>query len=407
MTARRILYVQYTNPAGYPPLEHSSRILADRGWQVMFLGTGAHGANTLELPAHANIEVRRWKFQHPGFRQKLHYLAFNFWVLITALRWKPKWIYASDILACPIALVLKRIGFRVLYHEHDSPNPEVPPSPSFGAAGRGRRSDVSGLSSVVRGRWSAFQWFLLWTRKKLARCADLCVLPNKRRVEFFKQQTATSRPVICVWNCPSRDEAIVQPEKTADELILFYHGSIVPDRLPVSVIYALANLPSSVRLRIAGYETVGHPGYVRELEEFADSRELGSRFEYLGSLSSRQALLRETGKAHVGLALMPIKAMDLNLQAMTGASNKPFEYMACGLALLVSDLPDWSEMFVDPGFARACDPRRPENITEAVRWFVENPVKTRNMGERGRKQVLDEWNYETQFEAVSRALESM
>ena len=26
--ARRMLYVQYTNPAGYPPLEHSSRILA-------------------------------------------------------------------------------------------------------------------------------------------------------------------------------------------------------------------------------------------------------------------------------------------------------------------------------------------------------------------------------------------
>jgi len=25
---KRILYIQYTNPAGYPPLEHSSRILA-------------------------------------------------------------------------------------------------------------------------------------------------------------------------------------------------------------------------------------------------------------------------------------------------------------------------------------------------------------------------------------------
>jgi glycosyltransferase involved in cell wall biosynthesis len=250
--------------------------------------------------------------------------------------------------------------------------------------------------------------FLLWSRKKLARCADLCVLPNEKRVEKFKEQTATSRPVICVWNCPSRDEAIVQPEKSVDELILFYHGSIVPDRLPVSVIYALANLPSSVRLRIAGYETVGHSGYVRELEEFANSRELGPRFEYLGSLSSRQALLQETRKAHVGLTLMPIKAMDLNLQAMTGASNKPFEYMACGLALLVSDLPDWSEMFVDfPGFARACDPQDPESIASALRWFIENPVKTRNMGERGRKQVLDEWNYETQFESVSRALESV
>jgi glycosyltransferase involved in cell wall biosynthesis len=368
----RILYVQYTNPAGYPPLEHSSEILADRGWQVLFLGTGAHGANALELPAHPNITVHRWKFQQPGLWQKLHFLAFNNWALITALRWKPKWIYASDVLACPSALILKKFGFRVLYHEHDSPE---------GAAS------------------SFFQRFLLWCRKKLARCADLCVLPNEKRIEVFKKQTGTSRPVICVWNCPAGEEAELEPKKPADELILFYHGSIVPDRLPVSVIYALANLPSSIRLRIAGYETVGHPGYVRELKEFADSRKLGSQFEYLGSLS-REALLSETRKAHIGLALMPIKAMDLNLQTMTGASNKPFEYMACGLALLVSDLPDWSGMFIDPGFARACDPQDPKSIASVLRWFLENPVETRNMGERGRHQVLVDWNYETQFKPV-------
>ena len=45
--ARRILYVQFTNPAAYPPLEHSARILADAGWDVMFLGTGALGADRL------------------------------------------------------------------------------------------------------------------------------------------------------------------------------------------------------------------------------------------------------------------------------------------------------------------------------------------------------------------------
>jgi MFS family permease len=33
----RVLYIQYTNPAGYPPLQHSSRILASAGWQVLFL----------------------------------------------------------------------------------------------------------------------------------------------------------------------------------------------------------------------------------------------------------------------------------------------------------------------------------------------------------------------------------
>jgi hypothetical protein len=31
---KRVLYLQYTNPAGYPPLEHSSGILADSGWDA-------------------------------------------------------------------------------------------------------------------------------------------------------------------------------------------------------------------------------------------------------------------------------------------------------------------------------------------------------------------------------------
>src|SRR5437660_10767591 len=84
----RIMYVQYTNPAGYPPLEHSSRILADRGCQVLFLGTYAHGAEALEFARHPNITVRRWKCQQPGLSQKLPVLGFSHWVLGNALRRK-------------------------------------------------------------------------------------------------------------------------------------------------------------------------------------------------------------------------------------------------------------------------------------------------------------------------------
>src|ERR1700691_6128491 len=118
---RRVLYIQYTNPAGYPPLEHSSRILADAGWQVLFLGTGALGAAALRFPPHPNICVRDLNFCPAGWRQKLHYLLFCLWVLGWAMIWRPRWIYASDHLICPVALALTALpGPRVLYHEHDS-----------------------------------------------------------------------------------------------------------------------------------------------------------------------------------------------------------------------------------------------------------------------------------------------
>ena len=102
---------------------------------------------------------------------------------------------------------------------------------------------------------------------------------------------------------------------------------------------------------------------------------------------------------------MPKATDDINQQAMTGASNKPFDYLACGLALLVSDLPDWQAMYVEPGYGLACDPDNVESVTQAVRWFLEHSIETRRMGELGRNRILQAWNYERQFEPVLQLLQ--
>ncbi|MGA9995595.1 MAG: glycosyltransferase, partial [Pyrinomonadaceae bacterium] len=85
---------------------------------------------------------------------------------------------------------------------------------------------------------------------------------------------------------------------------------------------------------------------------------------------------------------------------MTGASNKPFDYLACGLPLLVSDLPDWRNFFVEPGYALACDMENPQSIADAVRWYLDHPEEMRRMGEGGRQRIISEWNYEKQFSPI-------
>ena len=57
--SRRVMYVQYTNPAAYPPLEHSSRIAAGQGWDVLFVGAEVLGAAALRFTPHERIGVRR------------------------------------------------------------------------------------------------------------------------------------------------------------------------------------------------------------------------------------------------------------------------------------------------------------------------------------------------------------
>jgi glycosyltransferase involved in cell wall biosynthesis len=141
---------------------------------------------------------------------------------------------------------------------------------------------------------------------------------------------------------------------------------------------------------------------MQQLQERACQLGLSERVDFLGTMATRSNLFEWCRGCHVGLALMPKESGDVNEQTMTGASNKPFDYLACGLALLVSDLPDWRAMYVEPGYGLACDSDDPKGIATALRWFLEHPAETQTMGERGRQRIVSEWNYETQFAPVLR-----
>ncbi|HUJ10288.1 MAG TPA: glycosyltransferase [Verrucomicrobiae bacterium] len=374
----RISYIQYTNPAAYPPLEHSSRILADAGWRVLFLGVEMENIGSLQFPRHSNIAIRQLPLCRPGWRQKLHYTRYVFWAMLHSLFWRSSWIYASDKFACPPGLLLSYMpGIRVIYHEHDSPSP-------------------------VNGRpdeRSCFMRIILWTRRQLARRAAFCILPNEKRAERFRQDIGDGAQVKCVWNCPRKTEVQEpHPHYERKDLWIVYHGSLVPARLPASVIEALS-LAQRVRLRIIGYETPGHQGYTGRLRKLAEELGVVNRVEFIGAVP-RSNSLDHCHTGDVGLAFMPRHSDDFNEQSMTGASNKPFDYLACGLALLVSDLPEWRALYVDNGYAMAVDPDDAKAIAAALDWLQKHPSEMRAMGERGRQRILAEWNYETQFARI-------
>lgn len=383
---RRILYVQFTDPAAYPPLEHSSTLLADRGWEVLLLGITARGELPLRLPNHSSLRVKKMRFIEGGLRQKAQYILFFFMTLYWTWWWRPEWIYASDPLACPVVWWVQRfIGVRVVYHEHDSPNPDQ------------------------RSTWFMRQIFAY--RAKLALEADLCVLPQQERLQRFLKTTGRIQPAYCVWNCPRADEmADVNPDQhdrhaaQDRKLILYYHGNIGSARLPRELVLAASRFKGAVRIQLVGYETLANVGYTAELTHLAAKHGASEMIEPLGT-RPRQSLLRLAAKAHVGLSLMPKRSEDINLKHMVGASNKTFEYMACGLPLLVTNLPDWVQTFVKPGYARACDPDDPDSIEAELRWYMEHPDERREMGRRGQKKVRLTWNYESVFSDVLAEIE--
>jgi len=372
----RVFYVQYMNPAAYPPLEHSAHLLADGGADVRMMGTAIlDGA--LAFKPHPRIRVELRPFQGSGWRQKLHYVAFLSRAAREALRWQPTWIYASEPLACPIALVARALsGARVIYHEHDSPDPS---------------SVGSRFERVVRA-----------CRRRLARQATVCIVPNRERADVFVRTTG-AREALTIWNCPMPEDAATPAPAARSCLRAVYHGSIVPARLPMTVIDAIAAL-TGVTLQIAGYETAGHSGYVQALLDLARARGCADRVTYAGTVPRREDLLRLCAAGDVGLALLPASSDDFNERTMAGASNKPFDYLACGLPVIVADRPEWVDMFVRGGYGLACRAESADSIAEALAWCLAHPAERRAMGERGRLKILNEWNYERLFAPVRRAI---
>jgi glycosyltransferase involved in cell wall biosynthesis len=379
--SKRILYLQYSNPAAYPPLMHSSALLmhssallAEAGWNVLMLGIGVPSVDRLEMPKHKRIRYQAIGGPSGGGFGALKYARFVARSVAAARRFKPDWCYASDTLSAPaINAIRAAIQTRVLYHEHDTPAAPV----------------------------SMFQQFAMRAREALTRGAEVVVAPAQARLASIPPGNGQR---FVVWNCPRRSEAGAPRVPATGKFRIGYHGSLSRDRLTPQFVDALALLPNDVELHFIGYETAGHHNYIRELRQRAEQLCVSERVRYHGTVPQRADLLERLRAFDLGISTVVAGASDPNLETLAGASNKAFEYLASGAPLLVSRHVQWQEMYEQPGLALACDPTDAASIAQAIRQYLAMPDRGHAMGEAGRRRILDEWNYETQFAPVMAAL---
>lgn len=376
--ARRVLFVQGADPAFYPPIMHAAAAMADAGWRVTILSTPQAKAG-LMMPAHLGIDEIRTKARPSYLVSGGAYLTYNLEAIRTALRLRPHVVYASDPLGAGPGLIAAWLaGARLVYHEHDSPNENSP------------------SRALIR-----------WARYLCFRTAELVIFPNAERGKIVTASIGCDpKKLRIAWNVPSRQHLPAVRSKLQAPIAIYYHGSITPERLPPSVPEAIARFGGAAVLRIAGYEAPTGRGYVSQLQERWGVVEKGGLIDWIGSLPHHHQLLAEAGKAHIGLALMPMNSVDINMAHMEGASNKAFDYMAAEMALVVSDLPEWRKMFVEPGHAIACDPSSADSVEAALRWLIDHPDERSRMARLSREKIEQTWNYETVFGPILTEIES-
>lgn len=368
---RTALFIQATEPGAYPPLINAAHIMADAGWHVTFLAAPVVGKRLSVTPA-PGINVIDVAERPTHVMSKQSYLDYCRKAIALARQLRPNVVYASDPTgALPGLLAVKCSGARLVYHEHDSPSAE------------------SDLHPVVR-----------WSRRWAAKAAEIVIFPNAERARIARGSIGFNASKLqIVWNVPRLAELPDTPNKPDAPLILWYHGSINPERLPETILEAISKFNGSVRLDVAGYEAPGAKGYIQRLINKWNSKEL-ILINFLGEIQYHHDLLKLAAKSHIGLAFMPMQTNDINMKHMVGASNKPFDYMAAGLVLMVSKLSDWQKLYSDQGFGVACDPLSVPMINQQLEWFINNKDKIELISRANKEMIAMNWNYNNLFEAA-------
>jgi glycosyltransferase involved in cell wall biosynthesis len=376
MKSRNALFIQVTEPGAYPPLMNAAYLLSEAGWAPTFLSAPINGSDIC-LPPIPNMRVTSLPRRPNYIVNKSTYASYCIEAFKVARALKPDIVYCSDpIGALPGLIAARTSGARLFYHEHDSPNTHSDLNPLIG-----------------------------FSRKLASRLAEVVVFPNHERGTWAcKEMGLAPSKLEVVWNVPRRAEVVdfAQP-KDDKHLWLYFHGSIAPDRLPETIFLAAAQL-SGVRVRVVGYEVASGKGYMKQLQAKYGKIDEGGIIDWMGP-QNRSDIMRLSATSHVGLSLMPDVSTNINLRHLATASNKAFDYMAAGLPLIVSDLPEWRAMFVEPGHGIAADPRNIDSLVGSFKFLQNNKVYIETTGRLNRQKILDHWNYEQEFAALLQRLE--
>ncbi|MBM3965256.1 MAG: glycosyltransferase family 4 protein [Planctomycetes bacterium] len=348
---------------------NAAKALHARGYAVHLWGIEAVGdAQAMRMPTDEGMSLKLLRSCRPGWRQKVHYLQFVFLCIRNTLVTRPQVVYCSDLWSYPIGWILSRVfRFRVIAHEHDTP--------------------------LEGGRFATRVCFL--ARGQLFPKVTV-VFPQRDRAQRVSREIGVSKSII-VWNCPRRDEVCGSRKlETSGDILLWYHGSVVPTQFPRVIVDALKRLPDNYRLRFAGYETIGHLGYIKEFLRYAEAQGVGRRVSYVGTIATREELFFQASQCDIGLALFDRSFRE----PMVGASNKPFDYLACGLGVLANGTEEWRSFFREVPSVLHCDPSDSGDIAGVVSGCAREAMEWRCTRAMGVEKMTNEWHYENQFEKV-------
>jgi glycosyltransferase involved in cell wall biosynthesis len=204
---------------------------------------------------------------------------------------------------------------------------------------------------------------------------------------IYDRMASINPNTVLVCNYPKLEEfEIDNAENTARQNAVCYLGGITKIRGIFEMLDAVQD--TDIKLILAGeYETQAlqqqaqqHPGY-----QNVDYRGFIGRQEVKEVLSTVKAGL---------VTLHPIP------KYLTALPVKMFEYMIAKVPVISSDFPYWKAIVDDAQCGICVDPMNPKQIRDAIQYIFGHPEEAKQMGENGRKKVLEKYNWTMEQEKL-------
>jgi glycosyltransferase involved in cell wall biosynthesis len=179
-----------------------------------------------------------------------------------------------------------------------------------------------------------------------------------------------------------------------------YIGHIIPGRgyrtlIPVCEYLKQSAIPFTILC-------VGGGPYKNQFEELIAKNGLDSNFSLTGEVE-HDSVRTYLERIHVGLILFK----PISYNHLIATPNKLFEYMAYGIPIIASDLPEMRKIIEETGTGILVDPLNAQEIAERIVYLYENPGVAKEMGENGKKAFQTIYNWEAQSHKLLKVYEEI
>ena len=275
-------------------------------------------------------------------------------------------LHSPELLSLGLSLI--KFGKQVVYDAHEDLPRHV--------------LEKEWLPTIFR---KPLSWLVeIYMNKALAKY-DALISPHSHVVEYLKK---INKNVLLVANFPivNQIEAFSKGDYLKREKIMCYTGTVYSYSNQEAVLDAMNEI-SDIRYEIAGFVD---PDHLKALE----THRIFDRVAFLGRIPwvEMQSFYKKT---IIGLVIYDY---ELNLGYKLGSygTNKIFEYMEACLPFICTDYDLWKEIVEKYDCGICVEPGNTKQIQSAIGFLLNNPERAYEMGQNGRKAVLEEFNWTTQ-----------